>query len=253
MPPKTNKIIVLISLIIVLALIVFAAINKDRLKISKKLEVSTGEIKGIISGTSYDAMILDNIYLSNIGLVLKSQDDSNLIFQTTVSTDGSFVFSNVPSGQNYFLETDNSKPPASYYFPYKVQVSFPYKEKSINWPIKLTLTEAASRDIQRQKSLFLYENLLELYKTDHGHYPVGMGDEKILNTNAHIISALTSYLKKINFDSKNLIDPLKDRPFIYRSGGVHYWVNAYPEVITEVSLFDKTDSYGYANTYLIHK
>lgn len=245
MNQKRNKIIVLILFFLVISFIVFISL-RTKMKIPPK--VLKGEINGIVSGANYDAQFPEIIALPNINLLLIDKDDPTTTFQTSTNKDGSFTFSNIPSGKIYFIEVDNSQVPASYYFPYKGEISFPYSQKLITPYIKLLLNEAGLRDLYRQQSLYLYQSLLEDYKQDYGHYPVGKGDEQVLNSNSHLISLLKPYLTKVNMGVKNLLDPLQDRPFIYRSGGVHYWINAYPEVIIEIPLFDKNE-----NSYLIYK
>ena len=244
MPQKTNKIIVLIAFFLVISFIVFISL-RTKMKITPK--VLKGEINGIISGANYDAQFPEIIALPNINLLLIDKDDSTTTFQTSSNKDGFFTFSNIPSGKIYFIEVGSSQVPASYYLPYKGEITFPYGQKSISHYIKLLLNEVGLRDLHRQQSLYLYQSLLEDYKKDYGHYPVGQGDEQIVNTNAHLIFVLKPYLTKKKMEVKNLLDPLQNRPFIYRSGGVHYWLLAYPEIVIDTPLFDKKE-----NAYLIH-
>jgi len=245
MSQKINKIIVLIAFFLVISFIVFISL-RTKMKITSK--VLTGEINGIVSGTNYDAQFPEIIALPNINLLLIDKDDSKNIFQTTTNNDGSFIFSNIPSGKIYFIEVGSSQVPASSYFPYKGEITFPYGQKSISHYIKLLLNEAGLRDLHRQQSLYLYQSLLEDYKKDYGHYPITLGDEQNVNINPHFISLLEPYLKKANMEAKNLLDPIPERVFHYRSGGVHYWLLAYPEIVFDVPLFDKKE-----NAYLIHQ
>jgi len=245
MSQKRNKIIVLIVFLVAISFITLIIKNYSS-KVSPK--IVTGEIEGVVSGISYDAKIFDTIALTNVPLQLIDQDAPKSIFNTTTNNSGTFVFSNIPSGSNYWLEIDSSTEPASYYFPYKGRVALPYGQKTIFYPIKLVLNEKGQRDYQRQQALVLYEDLLESYKKDYGHYPITLGDEQNVNINPHFISLLEPYLKKANMEAKNLLDPIPERVFHYRSGGVHYWLLAYPEIVFDVPLFDKKE-----NAYLIHQ
>jgi len=209
-------------------------------------KIPLGEIHGLLSGESYDATKPDNITLPGVTLKLVSQDVPNINFTTTSNTDGSFDFKKVPTGFAYVMKIENNQKPASYYVPYAEKVLLSYGQKSLNLFPSLNLTESSLRDLKRQQGLYLYQSLLETYKKDNTHYPVADGNENILNTQSFLITFLKSYVDEINFSVNNLIDPLKNRPFVYKSGGLHYWLNAYPELITDVPLYDKV-----SNSYLV--
>lgn len=244
---KINIIIIFVGFVIFIGLALFSFKLFKNSGSQVRLIIPTGEVKGVISGQSYDAAVPDSLSLPNVSLVLISQDNPEITFQTASKADGSFNFNKVPTGFAYLIKIDGVKGLASYYMPYTEKIPFPYGQKSLNVFPHLTLKEEALRDVERQQNLYLYQSILELYKKDNSHYPVGNGNENILSIGAQIISALDVYLNKIHFSTESLIDPLKNRPFIYRSGGVHYWLYAYPELITDVSLFDKS-----ANSYLIY-
>lgn len=244
---KINIIIIFVGFVIFVGLAIFSFKLFKNSGDQVKLTIPTGEVKGVISGQSYNAAIPDSLALSNVPLVLASQDNPEITFQTTSKADGSFDFNKVPTGFAYLIKVDNTKGLASYYTPYTEKVPFPYGQKSLDVFPYLVLKEEALRDVKRQQNLYLYQSILESYKKDNSHYPVGIGDENILSIKAQIISTIDAYLNKIHFSKESLLDPLKNRPFIYRSGGVHYWLYAYPELVTDVSLFDKS-----ANSYLIY-
>lgn len=244
---KIKIIIILIGffMFVSLAIFVFKSFQKSDNRVKQNMQ--TGEVRGVISGESYDATIPDSLAISSVPLVLISQDNPEVAFQTTSKADGSFDFNKVPTGFAYLIKVDSIKGLASYYTSYTEKVPFPYGQKSLDIFPHLVLKEEALRDVKRQQNLYLYQSVLESYKKDNSHYPIGIGDENILSIKAHIISVLDTYLNKIHFSPESLIDPLKNRPFIYRSGGVHYWLNAYPELVTDVPLFDKKE-----NSYLIY-
>ncbi len=244
---KTNIVIMFVGLVAFAGLAIFSFKLFKNSGGQVGLTIPAGEVKGIISGQSYDATVPDSIVLSSVPLVLISQDNPEITFQATSKDDGSFDFKDVPTGFSYLIKVDDTSGLASYYTPYAKEVPFPYGQKSVNIFPHLTLKEEASRDVKRQQSLYLYQSLLEEYKKDKGHYPISAGDENILSIKAQIISTLDTYLNKIHFSKDSLLDPLKSRPFVYRSGGIHYWLNAYPELITNVPLFDKS-----ANSYLLY-
>lgn len=244
---KINIIVIFIGFIIFVSLAIFSFKLFKNSGNQVRLTIPTGEVKGVLSGQSYDAAVPDSLSLSNVPLVLISQDNPEVTFQTSSKDDGSFDFNKVPTGFVYLIKVDGINGLASYYVPYTEKVSFPYGQKYLNIFPHLVLKEEAVRDVERQQDLYLYQSILESYKKDNSHYPIGVGDENILSMKAHLISVLDTYLNKIHFSINGLIDPLKNRPFIYRSGGVHYWLYAYPELITNVPLFDKS-----ANSYLLY-
>jgi len=246
MSQKTNKVIILIFFIVIVAFIISIIVSRHYFEASR---IPTGEIKGVVSGQSYDVQVPDMMLLSNINLSLIDESDPETIFRTKTNSDGSFVFSDVPSIRKYWIEIDSSQAPASYYVPYKGRILLLYNQASISKVIiKLSLNKRASRDLLRQQSVFLYASLLNDYQKDHGNYPITLGDEQNININPHFISLLEPYLKKVNMEANNLLDPIPERVFHYRSGGVHYWLSADPEIVFDVPLFDKKE-----NAYLIHR
>lgn len=66
MSQKTNKIIVFIAFITVVSFIIYIAISQHNFKIIS--EIPRGEIKGDVTGPSYDAQVFDTIGLPNINL-----------------------------------------------------------------------------------------------------------------------------------------------------------------------------------------
>lgn len=246
--PKIKIIIILIGLILFASLAIFSFKSIQNSGRQSGQIVSMGDIKGVISGQSYDATVPDNLALSNISLTLVSQEDPNVFFQTISLNDGSFSFDKVPSGVSYLLKLDGTKEPVSYYAPYTEKVFLPASQKSLAVFPHLNLNEEAHRDLKRQQGLYLYQSVLELYKKDNSHYLISTGEEKILNTKNNLILALNPYLNKVNFSAEGLIDPSKDRSFVYHSDGTHYWLKVSPERITKISLFDKD-----AQSYLIQK
>lgn len=243
---KIKIIIIFIGLVLFVGLVIFSF---RYFQISNGIITNrnpVGEIHGILSGESYDTTRPDSMLLSGVTLKLVAQDVTTLSFMTKSNADGSFEFKKIPTGFNYLIKVENNQKPASYYLPYIEKVALPYGQKSFNIFPKLSLAESSLRDLKRQQGLYLYQSLLESYKTDNNHYPVADGNENIVSTESALIMSLRSYVNKIDFSVSSLIDPVKDRPFVYRSGGLHYWLNAYPEAVTDVALYNKG-----SNSYLI--
>lgn len=240
---KTNKIIVLASLLIFAVLATYIILNREQ--IIGKLTLPSQDIKGVVTGPSYDALIPDLIALPNVSLWLQSTDDTSYLTQAITKNDGSFVFEDVPSHKTYLLTLDHSQAPASYYHSYQTKITASSGKNILNLPqIKLILTPHALRDLQRQRSLYLYQKLLNLYYQDHSSYPVSQDEEKITDNKSFLISSLTLYLETMDYSKDNLIDPIKDRPLIYSSDGEHYWLTAMPETILNTPLFND-NMHGY--------
>ncbi len=239
-----NKIIVLIAIALTVSMVLFAIYFNHK----QKNIIFEAEVKGTVSGTSYDATIFDEIALTNARLQLIDQENPNSIFTVTTNSSGLFIFNNIPTGHKHWLIIDNDISPLSYYFPYKGDISLPLNQKTIFIPVKLVLNEAGQMDLQRQKTLFLYKQLLELYKNNSGQYPVSKGVEQIFDTGSLIIVKLTPYLKDLKLkesDVNLLLDPDTKKPILYFSNGRKYWLAAFPELITNVSLFDENNKVYY--------
>jgi hypothetical protein len=249
MSQKRNKIIVLLFLFIIICIVGLVILRNKHSKNNQNSEV--GNIKIFVAGESHDALFQEEILnLPNIPLTLLDNKTDNKLLEGLTNEKGFYEFKQIPKNNTYLIRVNdnNSDQFVSYYEPYIYKVDFPYAKDFLSLNFVLKLNNAALRDLQRQQSLYLYQSLLEDYKKDHGHYPVGQGYEKILNTDSRLISLLKPYLIKRKMDAKNLVDPLSGRAFVYRSGGLHYWLNAYPEIVINIPLFNTKE-----NSYLIYK
>ena len=249
MSQKRNKIIVLLFLFIIICIVGLVILRNKHSKTNQSSEV--GNIKIVVAGESPDALFQGEILnLRNIPLTLLDNKTDNKLLEGLTNEKGFYEFKQIPKNNTYLIRVNdnNSDQFVSYYEPYTYKVDFPSAKDFLSLNFVLKLNNAALRDLQRQQSLYLYQSLLEDYKRDHGHYPVGQGYEKILNTDSRLISLLKPYLIKRKMDAKNLVDPLSGRAFVYRSGGLHYWLNAYPEIVINIPLFNTKE-----NSYLIYK
>jgi len=248
MNQKRNKIILAIALAIVA---VFSYVILYRGTTSR---LPTGNIEGFVYGQSFDVTVPNGFFLSQVNLSLIDKSNPQKVFHATTDAHGSFTFAHLPLNRIYVLKVntnDSDNPIVSYYLPYQREFN-PREFKASSGKrllsVYLNLNKKALRDVRRQQSLYLYKSLLEDYRKDHGHYPINKEGEAIRDSKAKLISVLSPYLKTKEKSKDLLVDPLKLRPFVYGSiDGTDYWINAYPEIVTEVPLFNARK-----NRYVIH-
>ncbi|MCW1309744.1 MAG: hypothetical protein OH344_03555 [Candidatus Parvarchaeota archaeon] len=221
--------------------------------VTHKQQLLKGNVYIHVIGQSWDNNVIDEILIPNIKinlqLVGKNNIPTQIIAQGITNEKGECIFTKVPRGNEYLITIDTTSIPGKYYLPYQRQVLLSRNSSKIDLYIRLFLNESSIRDLVRQGRLLLYQNLLEVYKKDHGYYPLSKNfREKIININDHLITLLTPYLIKNKLTADKLLDPLSERPIVYWSDGNNYKIWIFPEIILDISVFNKKE-----NAYFIEK